>query len=235
MTKDESIKKYIDRFWDLHLKACVFEEIGFQAQKHQYCASLPEGMQASENSQKPATILAVIHHSMLAYKIFYISPTTISKPSKKQKKISEKPSNGAKKNNDTKKKEKDKSAYKGSNRLSPEELEQYTNNCLHCGEQGHSYWRCPEKGNNHKKEALEALVVVSNKIEDPKASHLCYAWGRVRDQEALVLFYPGSAHNFIFIELAQKLGILTDKLGPALAMQGAFKGQEGSVTPLIKL
>ena len=44
LKKGESIKKYIDRFWDLHLKACVFEEISFQAQKHQYCAGLPEDM-----------------------------------------------------------------------------------------------------------------------------------------------------------------------------------------------
>ena len=29
----EPIKKYIDKFWELHLKACVFEDIGFQEQK----------------------------------------------------------------------------------------------------------------------------------------------------------------------------------------------------------
>ena len=30
LKKGKSIKKYIDHFWDLHLKACVFEEIGFK-------------------------------------------------------------------------------------------------------------------------------------------------------------------------------------------------------------
>ena len=33
LEKGESINKYIDRFWDLYLKACVFEEMGFPAQK----------------------------------------------------------------------------------------------------------------------------------------------------------------------------------------------------------
>ena len=60
-------------------------------------------------------------------------------------------------------------------------------------------------------------MVVANEVEDPNASRLCYAWGRVRDQEALILFDPGSTHNFISIELAQRLGISSDELGPALA------------------
>ena len=32
LDKGGPFKKYIDRFWDLHLKAFVFEEIGFHAQ-----------------------------------------------------------------------------------------------------------------------------------------------------------------------------------------------------------
>ena len=51
LDKGESIEKYIDQSWDLHLKACVFKEIGFQAQKHQYCAGLPEDMRAYVNAK----------------------------------------------------------------------------------------------------------------------------------------------------------------------------------------
>ena len=29
LEKGKSIKNYIDRFWDLHLKAYIFEDIGF--------------------------------------------------------------------------------------------------------------------------------------------------------------------------------------------------------------
>ena len=101
----------------LHLKACVFEEIGFQAQKHQYCAGLLEDMKASVNAQKPTTILGVIYHSMLAYKIFYTSPKAVAKSSEKQEKIMEKGPNG-KKTNNAKKKDKGKGTYKGFNKIS---------------------------------------------------------------------------------------------------------------------
>ena len=33
LEKGEPMKKYIDKFWDLHLKASVFEDVGFQEQK----------------------------------------------------------------------------------------------------------------------------------------------------------------------------------------------------------
>ena len=67
---------------------------------------------------------------------------------------------------------------------------------------------------------------------DP-SRQLCFAWGKIRDQNSLILFNPGSTHNFISVELAQKLGIRTEELGPALEARGAFKGQQVPVTPLI--
>lgn len=49
------------------------------------------------------------------------------------------------------------------------------------------------------------------------------------------MFDLGSTHNFISIELAQKLGIQTEEMGlAALEAHGAFKGKEVLVTPLIK-
>ena len=127
LDKGEPIKKYINRFWDLHFKACVFEEIGFQAQKHQYVADLLEDMHAYINAQNPRIILVVIHHSMLAYKIFYSSHKVVAKPNEKCEKISEKPFNG-KKNQDAKKKEK--GVYKGTNKLSLEEPDRKDNRCF---------------------------------------------------------------------------------------------------------
>ena len=95
---------------------------------------------------------------------------------------------------------------------------------------GHTYHQCPTK---KKKEGPEASAIVSNEVNDEVASQLCYAWGHVCDHNALVLFDPGSTHNFIHVDLAMRMGISTEELGPALEAHGAFKGQEVPITPLI--
>ncbi|MCO5587743.1 hypothetical protein L7F22_041695 [Adiantum nelumboides] len=69
VTPYESIQKYVDKFWDLHLKATVYRKIDFEEQKQQFCADLPEDMNEYANSQRPKTISAVIHHTMVAAKI----------------------------------------------------------------------------------------------------------------------------------------------------------------------
>ena len=48
-----------------------------------------------------------------------------------------------------------------------------------------------------------------------------------------MLLDPGSTHNFISVELAQRLGISYDDMGQPLEAMGAFKGQQVPVTPLI--
>ncbi|MCO5567314.1 hypothetical protein L7F22_021004 [Adiantum nelumboides] len=40
----ESIHKYVDKFWDLHIKATVYKKIDFEEQKQQFCAGLLENM-----------------------------------------------------------------------------------------------------------------------------------------------------------------------------------------------
>ena len=66
-----------------------------------------------------------------------------------------------------------------------------------------------------------------------KGTHLSYAWGKVREHDALILFDPGSTHNFISHELALKLGIHEFEMGDRIQDDGVVKGQEVSVTPLI--
>ena len=66
----KTIQKYVDKFWDAHLKATVFKSINFPKQKQQFCAGLPDDMKAYVNAQKPKTILAIIHHTLVASKIF---------------------------------------------------------------------------------------------------------------------------------------------------------------------
>ncbi|MCO5614478.1 hypothetical protein L7F22_068761 [Adiantum nelumboides] len=49
----ESIHRYVDKFWDLHLKATVYKKIDFEEQKQQFCAGLLEDMNEYVNSQRP--------------------------------------------------------------------------------------------------------------------------------------------------------------------------------------
>ncbi|MCO5571593.1 hypothetical protein L7F22_025338 [Adiantum nelumboides] len=66
-----------------------------------------------------------------------------------------------------------------------------------------------------------------------KGSPLSYAWGKVREHDAFILFDPGSTHTFISLELATKLGVQDFEMGDAMKAHGAFINQEVSVTPLI--
>ena len=68
--KGDNIQKYVDKFWDLHLKASVFKDIDFDEQRQQFCAGLPEDVRAYVNDQKPESIAAVIHRSFVGMKIF---------------------------------------------------------------------------------------------------------------------------------------------------------------------
>ncbi|MCO5551366.1 hypothetical protein L7F22_004868 [Adiantum nelumboides] len=238
LTPYESIQKYVDKFWDLHLKATVYRKIDFEEQKQQFCAGLPEDMNEYVNSQRPKTISAVIHHTMVAAKINFqqgakrnLKPMEIKE--KHEHKGKNQPQNSSK-GNSSNNKAKEKGVYKGKNRLTPEELERYRkdNRCFKCGEQGHAYRTCPQR--NARNEQPRASIIEAPK-EDVhcKGSPLSYAWGKVREHDAFILFDPGSTHNFISHELAIKLGIQDFEMGDAMKADGAFVGQDASVTPLI--
>ena len=62
MAPYESTQKYVDKFWELHLKATVYKQIDFAEQKQQFCAGLPEEISEYVNSQRPKTI-SVSHTS----------------------------------------------------------------------------------------------------------------------------------------------------------------------------
>ena len=83
------IKPCILEFWDLHLKATVFKKIDLSEQKQQFCVGLNEDMKAYVNAQKPKTILEVIHHAMVASKIFF-SSKGVPKQGDHQEKTNEK-------------------------------------------------------------------------------------------------------------------------------------------------
>ena len=225
LEKGKTIQKYVDKFWDLHLKATVFKNIEFPEQRQQYCAGLPDDVRSYIMDQKPKSISEVIHRSMVAMKIFSAGKASHFN-SDKSKKVSQK--EHARKDQKGNGKKKEKGAYKGSNRLSPEELEKYRkeNRCFKCGELGHPYQSCPNK--HQKKELLQATQVQFPKGASDPASQLCFLWGKVRDQSSLILFDPGSTHNFISVELARKLGIQTRRDGSCTRSNGCFQGATSS-------
>ncbi|MCO5612085.1 hypothetical protein L7F22_066347 [Adiantum nelumboides] len=65
------------------------------------------------------------------------------------------------------------------------------------------------------------------------SSKLCRAWGQVRDHRSLVFFDPGARANFVTPQLAEKMGIKTNEMGPAYTASMAAPGHEVAVTPLI--
>ncbi|MCO5589477.1 hypothetical protein L7F22_043444 [Adiantum nelumboides] len=229
---------YVDKFWDLHLKASVYKKIDFEEQKQHFCAGLPEDMNEYVNSQRPKSISSVIHHTMFAARINFqqgakrnLKPMeTKEKHEQKGKNQPQNSSNGNSSNN----KAKEKGVYKGKDMLILEELEHYRkdNRCFKCGEQGHAYQACPQR--NARNEQPRASIIEAPK-EDVhcKGSPLSYAWGKVREHDAFILFDPGSTHNFISHELAAKVGIQEFEMRDAMKADGAFIGQDASVTPLI--
>ncbi|MCO5550002.1 hypothetical protein L7F22_003479 [Adiantum nelumboides] len=234
----ESIHKYADKFWDLHLKVTIYKKIDFEEQKQQLCAGLPEDMNEYVNSQRPKSISAVIHHTMVAARIKFqqgakrnLKPMEAKdKQEYKGKNLSQSSSKGNSNNN----KAKEKRVFKGKNKLTPEELECYRNKnkCFKCGEQGHSYRSCPQR-NTRNEQPRASMVEAPKEDVHYKGSPLSYAWGKLREHDAFILFDPGSTHNFISLELATKQGVQDFEMGDATKADGAFIGQDVSVTPLI--
>ncbi|MCO5606282.1 hypothetical protein L7F22_060469 [Adiantum nelumboides] len=165
----ESIHKYVDKFWDLHLKATVYKKIDFEELKQHFCAGLLVDMKEYVNSQRPRSILAVIHHTMVAAKInFQQGAKRNLKPMEAKEKQEYKGKNfsqNSSKGNSNNKKSKEKGVFKGKNRLTPEELERYCNEnkCFKCGEQGHSYRSCHQR--NPRNEQPRASMVEAPKEE----------------------------------------------------------------------
>ncbi|MCO5598126.1 hypothetical protein L7F22_052218 [Adiantum nelumboides] len=149
----------------------------------------------------------------------------------KGKNFSQNSSKGNSNNNKLKEKE----VFKGKNKLTPEELERYRkeNKCFKCGEQGHnSYRSCPQR-NPRNKQPRASMVEAPKEEIHCKGSPLSYAWEKVREHDAFILFDPGSTHNFISLELATKLGVQDFEMGDAMKVDRAFIGQDVSITPLI--
>ncbi|MCO5584321.1 hypothetical protein L7F22_038245 [Adiantum nelumboides] len=226
----DSIHKYVDKFWDLNLKDTVYKKIDFEEQKQQFCAGLPEVMNEYVNSQRPKSISAIIHRTMVAVRInFQQGANKNLKPMEAKDKQEYKGKNSYQYFS----KAKEKGVFKGKNKLTLKELEHFCkeNKCFKCGEQGHSYCSCAQR-NTRNEQPRPSMVEAPKEEIHCKGSPLSYAWGKVREHDAFILVDPRSTH-FISLELAAKLGVQDFEMGDAMKADGAFIGQDVSVTPLI--
>ena len=89
------------------------------------------------------------------------------------------------------------------------------------GEQGHVSHVCPKR--SERNEPPRSTMVEPLKEEGHyKGSPLSYAWEKVREHDALILYDPGSTHNFISTELATKLGIHDFEMGDVVKARWSF-------------
>ncbi|MCO5610015.1 hypothetical protein L7F22_064250 [Adiantum nelumboides] len=152
------------------------------------------------NFQRPKSISAVIHDTMVAARINFqqgvkrnLKPMEAKdKQEYKGKNFSQSSSKGNSNNN----KAKEKGVFKGNNKLTPEELERYRkeNKCFKYEEQGHSYRSCLVR-NTHNEQPIASMVEAPKEEVHCKGSPLFYAWGKVREHDAFILFDPSSTHN----------------------------------------
>ncbi|MCO5561084.1 hypothetical protein L7F22_014705 [Adiantum nelumboides] len=66
-----------------------------------------------------------------------------------------------------------------------------------------------------------------------ESTELCRAWGKVKDQEALIFFDGGAKANFISPELPARLEITPDRMGPPTEAVLAAPGRDVAITPVI--
>ncbi|MCO5569060.1 hypothetical protein L7F22_022766 [Adiantum nelumboides] len=66
-----------------------------------------------------------------------------------------------------------------------------------------------------------------------KSTELCRAWGKVKDQEALIFFDGGAKASFISPKLAAQLEITLDRMVPLAEAVLAAPGRDVAITPLI--
>ncbi|MCO5572903.1 hypothetical protein L7F22_026664 [Adiantum nelumboides] len=143
-------------------------------------------------------------------------------------------------------------------RLSPQERARFIREgkCFGCGETEHISPKCPKKAPKEQNDKDEDRPKSSRAAEecgrkgkmktglvpdcvgtDPntmdESTELCQAWGKVKDQEALIFFDGGAKANFISPELAARLEITPDRMGPPAEAVLAAPGRDVAITPAI--
>ena len=136
MNKNKPIQKYVKPFWDANLKAMVYKRITFAKQRQKYYVRLTSEIRAYVQAQKPKTIAALIHHTCVAATIGWKKP---GQPFKEGKPNTNHP-NASKSSQEKSKGKNTNVSYKGKNKLSTKEMENYKKEgkCFRCNKTGHT-------------------------------------------------------------------------------------------------
>lgn len=59
----DTMHKYVEKFWDAHLKASIFQTMIFKDQKQQLCARLPVKLQNYISTNRPQDITQMLQSS----------------------------------------------------------------------------------------------------------------------------------------------------------------------------
>ena len=84
-----------------------------------------------------------------------------------------------------------------------------------------------------KKPSAGLVLDMIGEIKIGESFELFKAWGKVRDQHALVFFDPSAKVNFISPDLATKLGVRLEKMGSLQEASMAAPGSAVPITPII--
>ena len=175
MMPNESIDKYIEKFWDAHLKATVYQNISWWASKsNSFWLACPTKWMSMCICNSPSLF---IHHALVASQINFnddIKPSQ-SKATGEQKGKGVQTQNASKAQTVKKTKNQER-GYKDKARLTLEQMEQYRkeNKCYKCGETGHVSCVCPTKKSQNGTPKASTVEVLK---EEGSSKGACLTYG----------------------------------------------------------
>ncbi|MCO5577196.1 hypothetical protein L7F22_031020 [Adiantum nelumboides] len=227
------------------------QEISFREQIERFTLGLPTEIRDHCLEQKSASIQELMSHAKRGFAIHSGSLTypTDDGMTQREDQFAR---------TDTRKREPYPEKRDARPKLTPQESSRLMREgkCFGCGEPGHISAKCPKKAPKEQKEKDEDRPESSRATEergrrgkmktglvpgcvgtDPntmdESTELCRAWGKVKDQEALIFFDGGAKANFISPEMAARLEITPNRMGPPVEAVLAAPGRDVAITPVI--
>ena len=253
MKTGENLEAYNQRYWDAFLPVSFFKPIPLSDQLEKYCCGLPPALLKYSLKHKATSIQDMMDHVQSGYDLVHVQSgyDLVHEPLHQKPKPNGQGYRFTKFRNNNNRYKNDLSTSSKYTTLTPQQKLEYikAGQCFKCSEQGHRSYECPKHPKSYKRKSTEGgpkedihkkptptlglvpdMIGSSSLDED---SELCRAWGKVRDQEALIFFDTGARANFISPDLAQCLGIKDYELGAQLEANLAAPGVSVPATPLI--
>ncbi|MCO5604086.1 hypothetical protein L7F22_058244 [Adiantum nelumboides] len=251
MTKRDTVDAYCERFWSAFLPTSSFKKISFREQIERFTFGLPTEIRDHCLKQKSASIQELMSHAKGG---FAIHSGSLTYPTDELMTQRDKQTFG----NESRKRKRNPEKKDARPKLTPQERACFIREgkCFGCGEPGHISAKCPKKAQKEQNDKDDDRPESSRAAEergrkgkmktgmvpdcvgtDPntmdESTELCQAWGKVKDQEALIFFDGGAKANFISPELAARLEITPDLMGPPAEAVLAEPGRDTAITPVI--